>query len=372
MIGGKNLEIQSLRAYAVLLVLIAHMTYLVLPLNPKLQFFWLGCGVDLFFCISGFVIARSLFERKEAGFLQFYLPFLIRRAYRLWPASLFWTFVTVVLVLGFNKHKSFGGTTDTMLTAIASLFQLVNVRLVSCLYTGYAECSISSPLRIYWSLSLEEQFYFVFPVVLFFMGNRKAALLAAIVAVSQVFLFRPYPSPLWFFRTDALCIGILIAYLHTKEYASIVAPVFLDSIKVRKISSVILCLLLVLVAKKEVVWFFNGMVAIVSGLLVFVASYDKSYFMKDGRFRNFMAYIGERSYSIYLTHMICMLFIKEVYVRSYQALPTSGGTPFFLGICSILLTLAASEVSYRYIETPLRKKGRLVADNFLKSRFQGQ
>lgn len=366
MAGGKNLEIQGLRGYAILLVIIAHMEYLVLPLNPRLQYFWLGSGVDLFFCISGFVIARGLFTRKETNFLEFYLPFLVRRVYRLWPAALFWAFVTILLSLTFNKHKSFGSSTDTFLTAVASLFQLVNVRLVSCLYTDLVNCTVSTPLRIYWSLSLEEQFYLIFPVLLFFLGSRKLVWLAAGLVVAQLFLYRPYPSPLWFFRTDALCIGILIAYAHVKGYAAALAPVFLNSVRARKIGSITLCLLLILVAKKEVVWFYNGLVAIVSGLLVFVASYDRSYFLGRGRFASVIAYLGERSYSIYLTHMLCMLFIREVYVRIFHSLPTSGVMPFALGVFAIGLTLIMSEISYRRIEAPLRDKGRQVAKGMFK------
>lgn len=370
MAGGKNLEIQGLRGYAILLVIIAHMEYLVLPLNPRLQYFWLGSGVDLFFCISGFVIARGLFTRKESGFLEFYLPFLVRRVYRLWPAALFWTLVTIFLSLAFNKYKSFGSSTDTFLTAVASLFQLVNVRLVSCLYTDFVNCTVSTPLRIYWSLSLEEQFYLMFPVLLFFLGNRKLVWLAAGLVVAQIFLYRPYPSPLWFFRTDALCIGILIAYVHAKGYAETVAPVFLNSVQARKISSIALCLLLILVAKKEVVWFYNGLVALVSGLLVFVASYDRAYFMGRGRFASVLAYLGERSYSIYLTHMICMLFVREVYVRNFSSLPTSGMMPFALGISAIALTIFMSEISYRRIEAPLRDKGRSVAEKMFRKKSE--
>ena len=357
----KNLEIQSLRGYAVLITILAHFGVLVLQLAPYLDYFWLGGGVDLFFCISGFVIARGLLEKKEKKFLDFYLPFLIRRIFRLWPAAIFWSLVILLLSLFFNKHGSFDTFESNLLTAIASWVQVVNFKMVSCLYLEISQCSAASPLRIYWSLSLEEQFYFIFPILLFFLGNRKIAVLAALMAVAQIFLYRPWPSPLWFFRTDAICIGVLIAWLHFKGYAWYMAPSFLNSSTMRILSSLTLCALLFMVAKKEVVWFYNGLVVLVAGALVFIASFDRGYLIKEGSVIKLMAYIGERSYSMYLTHLICLVLTREIYVRFYGALPRDGIWPFYLGCFAFFLILIMSECSYRFIETPLRKKGRSLA-----------
>ncbi|GLR38160.1 hypothetical protein GCM10011247_35580 [Pseudomonas plecoglossicida] len=127
-------------------------------------------------------------------------------------------------------------------------------------------------------------------------------------------------------------------------------------------------MLLVLVAKKEVVWFFNGLVALVSGLLVFVASYDKGYFARTGACSKVMAYLGERSYSMYLTHMLSILLVRETFVRFYGVLPKGGETPYILGIAALALTLLLSEASYRFIESPLREKGRRVASKMFKDK----
>jgi peptidoglycan/LPS O-acetylase OafA/YrhL len=123
----------------------------------------------------------------------------------------------------------------------------------------------------------------------------------------------------------------------------------------------------VIVAKKEVVWFYNGLVAIISGLLVFVASYDKGYFTRPGVISKLMSYLGERSYSLYLTHIICILIVRETFVRFYGALPKYGETPYLLGIAAIMLMLLLSEASYRFVETPLREKGRRLASNLFKT-----
>jgi len=286
------------------------------------------------------------------------LPFLIKRVFRLWPAAIFWSLVVLLLSLLFNERGSFDTFENNLIMAVAAWFQVVNFKMIFSLYYDFSQVVIASPLRIYWSLSLEEQFYLVFPVLLFFLGNRKIAILALFLAVGQLFLYRPWPSPLWFFRTDAICLGVLIAWLHFKGYTIHMAPHFLSSTVIRRISSLSLCVLLFIVAKIEIIWFYNGLVVLVAGVLVFVASFDKGYFVKHGLFRKLMGYIGERSYSMYLTHMVCIVFIREFYVRFYGPLPREGFLPIFLGVILVFLVFIISEFSYRVIEAPLRNIGR--------------
>lgn len=334
---NKNIEIQSLRGYAILITIFAHLGALLPHAEPYLVYFWLGGGVDLFFCISGFVIARGLFEREESSFFGFYLPFLIKRVFRLWPAAIFWSLVVLLLSLLFNERGSFDTFENNLFMAVAAWFQVVNFKMIFSLYYDFSQVVIASPLRIYWSLSLEEQFYLVFPVLLFFLGNRKIAILALFLAVVQLFLYRPWPSPLWFFRTDAICLGVLIAWLHFKGYTIHVAPLFLSSTVIRRISSLSLCVLLFVVAKKEIIWFYNGLVVLVAGVLVFVASFDKGYFVKHGLFRKLMGYIGERSYSMYHNSYGLYSFYQGVLCKVLRP-PSSRRVfaNFFRGSCVFL------------------------------------
>lgn len=355
---NKNLEIQSLRGYAILLTIVAHMGPLVPEAIPYLKYFWLGGGVDLFFCISGFVIACGLFERKKESFIAFYLPFLVKRVARLWPAAIFWSLVVLLLSLFFNEKGSFDTVSNNFHMAVAGWFQVVNFKMISGLYFDFSIDPIASPLRIYWSLSLEEQFYIVFPILLFFLKDKRIAILALLMVIAQVFLYRPWPSPLWFFRTDAIFLGVLIAWLKYKGYTAYMAPEFLKSGVLRLISSLILCVLLFAVAKKEVVWFFNGLVVLVAGALVFVASFDRGYFIKPGLFCGIMSYVGERSYSMYLSHLVCIVFLREFYIRVYGLLPVDTISQLGLAVTALFLVVVMSEVSYRYIETPIRNRGR--------------
>lgn len=359
--SDKNLEIQSLRGYAILITVIAHLGPIAPPLIPYLAYFWLGGGVDLFFCISGFVIARSLFQAQREQLSAFYWPFLIRRMFRLWPAAIFWSLAVLLFTLFVNERGSFGDFRGNLAMAVASWIQVVNLKLVACLQYDLVSCARASPLRIYWSLSLEEQFYFVFPLILFVLGNRKIAMLAAVLALGQMFLYRPWPSALWFFRTDAICLGVLIAWLHMNGFARRAEPRFLESDSLRMIVSVALCALLFLVARPDVAFFFNGLVALVGAALVYVASFDKGYFLKPGLMLRCSAFVGERSYSIYLTHLVGIVLVRELHVRFYGVLPKDSLSLACLVLLAIALILLMSEFSYQVVELPLRNKGRVIA-----------
>jgi peptidoglycan/LPS O-acetylase OafA/YrhL len=102
----KNLDIEVLRAVAVLMVLVDHIELLVpwpgaASVVHSITSLW--GGVDVFFAISGFVIA-SMFLRQPPSnfFLAFAVPFWIRRVYRIWPSALLWLSIMLLLPLLFN------------------------------------------------------------------------------------------------------------------------------------------------------------------------------------------------------------------------------------------------------------------------------
>ena len=368
----KNHKIEVLRAYSILLVIIAHLPYLFPDLGVYTSYFWLGGGVDLFFCISGYLIASSLFKSydKKHTFISFYFPFFIKRIYRLWPAAIFWSIVAIVCSTFFNESNYFGSVQGNITTAIAAIFQVVNFNFVACEYFNIFECKPNA-LRVYWSLSLEEQFYFIFPIILFYLGKRKSAWIALILILLQLFLYRPWPSPLWFFRTDAIALGVLIAYLHHIDYFSkIKFNIKLNNISQKTIVLVIF-LLLFLIAREEIIWFYNGLVVIVSGILVLLASFNKGFILNESFIRKILVFIGSRSYSLYLTHMLGIFFIREIFFRYVNLSPSYTDDYLMFLIPYILIVSLFTEFSYRYIEDPLRKKGRLISKNIAMNLKKG-
>lgn len=171
--GGRQdrFDIQVMRGVAVLAVVLFH----AFPGAFGSGFL----GVDVFFVVSGFlitgIILRGL-ERREFSFKAFY----IRRAKRLLPASLMTMAVTTLLTLIFLTRSQMADDAEQLLGSLAFVANFV---LAS--QTGYFESAAETkPLLHIWSLSLEEQFYFVAPLLLWLtpLRARPALLITGVVA----------------------------------------------------------------------------------------------------------------------------------------------------------------------------------------------
>jgi peptidoglycan/LPS O-acetylase OafA/YrhL len=174
--SGFRTDIQGLRAVAVLLVILNHYNLL------WCQFGYVG--VDVFFVISGFVIAGVLFREVDRTGSVSLLSFYARRARRILPASTLTLVVTVAASL-----ILFGqiGTFDLAHDAVASALFTANFHFASQGVNYFANTAPASALLHFWSLAVEEQFYFVIPslvLALTFLFRRKRE--AVVVVVSAL------------------------------------------------------------------------------------------------------------------------------------------------------------------------------------------
>ncbi|MDF9714997.1 acyltransferase [Nocardioides sp. ChNu-153] len=148
---GPRKDIQGLRAVAVLLVVAEHLTGW-----PHGGFI----GVDVFFVISGFLITGLLLrEHERTGRISF-TSFYRRRARRILPAATLVLVVTAVgawLVYPETRARTVG------VDAIWAFFFAGNYRFASADTDYFAATADASPLQHFWSLAVEEQFYFVWP-----------------------------------------------------------------------------------------------------------------------------------------------------------------------------------------------------------------
>ena len=150
-------EIDGLRAFAVIAVIINHIN------SSALRSGYLG--VDIFFVISGFVITSSLLRRKSNNFFNFISDFYSRRIKRLIPTLVVFILTTSFLISLFNPSSEI-----PIRTGISSLFGVSNIWLYIEADSYFANSSLYDPFTHTWSLSLEEQFYFIFPFLFWFSG----------------------------------------------------------------------------------------------------------------------------------------------------------------------------------------------------------
>ena len=150
-------DIQSLRAVAVFLVLGYHLN------SEYFKFGYLG--VDIFFVISGFIIAHILSKDSDINIKQFYL----KRIVRIYPAMTIVIFTSIIFGIIYLRGD------DLNKLALQGIFSIVGVSNIHFAFTdtGYFQIeSFRQPLLHLWSLSTELQFYLLAP--LFILILRKA------------------------------------------------------------------------------------------------------------------------------------------------------------------------------------------------------
>ena len=161
--GSYRPEIDGLRALAVLAVIVNHIHGAALPSGYL--------GVDVFFVISGFVITGSLASQAPSRSLgSFLLNFYSRRIRRILPALLVCVVGTSVLVCLFDTRP-----TPSLQTGITALFGFSNLVLHKESVDYFARSSQLNAFLHTWSLGVEEQFYLLFPLLLWGSGWLRGA-----------------------------------------------------------------------------------------------------------------------------------------------------------------------------------------------------
>lgn len=203
-------EIDGLRALAVLSVFIFHLNHSWLPGG--------FVGVDIFFVISGYLISSIIYaecQKEKFSFLKFYQ----RRIARILPLFSVVALATIICASFIYTAQDFAAT-GAMLVATA--LSVANMKLM--LQGNYFEISPDSqPFLHYWSLSVEEQFYILYPIMLFLLmrhARRAVIYIILIVAIASFALsvWLTNHKPVWAFyllptRAWELLLGCIISVL---------------------------------------------------------------------------------------------------------------------------------------------------------------
>jgi peptidoglycan/LPS O-acetylase OafA/YrhL len=212
---NRNFGLDVCRAIAILLVVSGHMLIYSQPHPLLAEYGMIGLfGVDLFFCLSGFLIGRILLT-EAADWPQAHRSGLFRFWYRRWMRTLPLYFLCLAVSRRFDPH-----VIDTH-TKISYAFFSQNLAWRMPEFFGLS-----------WSLAVEEWFYLTFPICLLFFAalgssRQRAALLTIAMFIGVPFLFRIFlPSHLYdvtnideglrhvvVLRLDAIGFGMLMAYL---------------------------------------------------------------------------------------------------------------------------------------------------------------
>ena len=365
-------------------------------------------GVTIFFVLSGYLITRLLLnEVAKTGRIDL-KSFWIRRIRRLVPAVVTVVVVTCALCTIFNHVM----LTKMRPDILPSLLFFNNWWQIAQNVSYFNALGDPSPLTHFWSLAIEEQFYLIWPPLLFAMvsmhvrkpNTRRVVLgLAAVSAIAMMVLYNPAADPSRvYYGTDtrvfSLLLGAWMAFIPDRD----LAPVRLarrlglnrlagaakhgknaeskhdattdgaaetvpaqPSALVRFWSSpasIDVLGVVGLVGLAAMVALTNGYTAFqyrggtllcsILTLMVIAACVQPQGMVARALSAEPLVWVGKRSYSIYLWHYPLLLLMNPV--------ANINDTPWWQYILQVLVVVAVAECSYRFIETPFRK-GALAA-----------
>ncbi|WP_248743612.1 MULTISPECIES: acyltransferase family protein [unclassified Pseudomonas] len=372
MSSSKNKEIEYLRGVAILMTVLAH-SALLLPFHDEFMVKLFSVyspwsGVDLFFCISGFVVSKAYLDyfdknREQNRFGLAATSFWIRRAYRLLPTAWLWVLIPLAFSIFFNQSNAFQSWFENLrsFTAVATF--------TGNLANQYGV--LLGPNSVYWSLALEEQFYFIFPLFLLLITSTRWRVITLIALIALQFPFNryafggPLAGMLFSFRLDAMMWGILLClFTRTSLYKDIEPTALGASLFKRLALTLFLLYMLGAIAGQMIAMpIAVGLIAINALILVWLSSYQKGYIYCPAILSGIGQWLGSRSYALYVVHMFAYHLSTEIWSRVASERGVTLGAEFTVPmlLTSFAIMLLCSELNYRFVETPLRRRGAEIA-----------
>jgi peptidoglycan/LPS O-acetylase OafA/YrhL len=360
--------LDGFRAAAALLVFVHH--YVLAHLPPALRWGW--AGVDVFFVLSGFLITGILFDTRESPHRL--RNFYSRRALRIFP--LYYGVAIVVLLTTPLFHWMW-----SRIWVLGPLYLLNYARYVHPVATHSGDLLFSGSLKLplafghFWSLCVEEQFYLVWPLVVFLVRDRvrlRNLCVAAVfvvpllrwAAVSVVppqflaydLLYRATP-----FRVDALLLGGAVALMLRGPEAARLRRLAVPLLIASTLALALAWLVAVRVlhqssaADTTVPWISTlgfSLIDLIAAAVLLLTLQPGNLFFRAFSFRP-LRWLGQMSYGFYVFHYLPIVFYDHLFDR------VTRHAWILEAVFAFVVTVCLSYVSFRFFEAPfLRLKDR--------------
>lgn len=345
--------LDGIRAIAVIMVLAYHL---------KLALFKSGfLGVTVFFVLSGYLITGILIsEVEEEGTIDL-KNFWLRRIRRLVPAVMSMAVVIIFVSTVVNRVIFTKGCKDFL----ASVLGFNNWWQIFNKVSYFEAVGVPSPFTHCWSLAIETQFYLIYPLIL--LGIYKLAksrgegrakrgllfagvtlLLALISVILMIVLFDPQQdASRVYYGTDTRAFSLLFGALLAILWDYRMVPRRLSASVNMVLGSVSFAVLLVMtiaINGSSNFWYRGGQfVGTILTVLVIYTVLGRKTWLSRFLSNPVLKWIGDRSYSIYLWHYPIILLISKGIKASW-----------WITLIEIVLSVVLAELSYRFIETPIR------------------
>ena len=339
----------ALRFFSFLLVFLQHVSF-----SDTLSFFFShsgGIGVSFFFVLSGFLITYILLQEKMATGQIALKKFFMRRILRIWPlfyAMILFAFLTPGLLSYFNLHYTNEGYHPNW---VLSVLFLENYKMM---FThSFPDIS---PLRVMWSLCVEEHFYVFWGLLIYFIAPRKVPVLIlgsiALATIARVVYHHFGIAEIDLFTNiDYFAFGAIPAYFLVFKPGIIqdkIAPIPLY-LKYGFVFITITLVFCIPNLRNEIIHFLEPLVfgLLFSGVIIFTLSQNNAIHISDDYW---ISKLGVYTYGLYLFHTIIINFLLAV----------KGQFPFEIhglvfAIIALGFTIGVSAISYHLFEKQFLK-----------------
>ena len=353
-------SIDSLRALAVLAVIIYHVDVNYLPGG--------FLGVDLFFVLSGYLISSLIIkEYRKTGSINLY-NFYLRRARRLLPAVYFMITVGIILMVMFNEVL----LKKSHLDAIFGYIYSSNSWYIFHKLDYFDSFGSQSPFKHLWSLAIEEQFYMIFPLLFLLINSKKKGKdgtyklsksflyivlgLIFVSLITHILLFDINNISRIYFGTDtrafSLLVGVVGAILYPMDKLNTkITPQENIVYSVISLISIATLITIMIYTSEYNTWLYRGgfLLVAILGIIIIISSGKQHTVMAKLLSFKPVVFIGKISYSLYLWHFPILVLTTPV--------SEIGNPNIFYVILRVILTFIVAIISYVFVETPIRKLG---------------
>ena len=344
MVSSYRPEIDGLRALAVIPVILFHAGFDIF--NGGFV------GVDIFFVISGYLITTILMSEMGEGNFSV-INFYERRARRILPPLyVLIIFITPVIFYVYPPH----GVKDYFQSVVSTVTFLSNYFFYFEL-DYFNDITHTSPLVHTWSLSIEEQFYFLFPALLLisrkFSINFRASLFALFVLLG--FCYSIYSSTVnsslsyfnFFTRFWEILFGAVLSIIMVNTNIVKHSRSMGKFLSVFGLMLIVLTMILVNDSDPYPNYYTAFVVAGTGLLIVSVNNKNPDWFIYSVLTNKYIVYLGLLSYSLYLWHQPIFAIYREASLAEIS---------IYSFIALSILCIVVSFLSFRYVEAPFRNR----------------
>lgn len=344
---GRFKNLDSIRTIAFISTFLAHSFYtldqsileneIYIKVNSLKSIF--SFGVPTFFVLSGFLISYLMLKEQETGFFNI-KNFYVRRILRIWPLYFLILFIGFILFPLLRENLLHTGYNENANPVMYILFlsnfdQIFNDQLPFGVGLGPT-----------WSVSIEEQFYLLWPILLLIFKRKNFIIPITFTFLGCILLSMIYELPGKHTLTSMIYLsaGSIFAYLafykpNIRKKITEVNPIIFVSI---------IILLIAFIQMVYIPYLKTGIIALLIGYIIVYQSYTQTF-----EFRRIPLFerVGKYTYSLYLCHVICNFIVYTFFEKILHIEDTLLNTLAIKPIFSLILSVIVSILSYSYFES---------------------